>query len=256
MRLSITGLLIGLACLLFVTQAKPQTQAVTLNVAVAANFAQPLAIIADSYFAKTGHRIHITVGSSGALFAQIVHGAPFDVFLSADAKRPEALVEQGLAEFNDVVTYARGQLALIGAGSSGLNALPEASDSTRIAIADPRLAPYGLAAQEFLTGMGLWEHMGSRLIRGSNIQQTLQFWQTGNVQLALIAASQCVSYQLSCVMIEAEKYTDIIQKLSVVGRSHNKDIARDFVSYLLSHEVQYQLSKMGYLPVSPIGESR
>ena len=230
--------------------AESTPQPVTLNVAVAANFAKPLAELARDYETKSGNTVRITVGSSGALFAQIVHGAPFDVFLSADAKRPDALVEQGLAHAEDAVIYAQGRLAVAGANENGLNALRDATDATRIAIADPRLAPYGSAAQQALTAMGLWSQLSANLIRGSNIQQTLQFWQTGNVQLAIVAASQCIAYQLNCTLIDAGLHQPIIQKLVVVSRSAQVSAAREFASFMVSDDVQQQLTALGYLPLT------
>lgn len=227
--------------------AESTLQPVTLNVAVAANFAKPLAELARDYETKSGNTVRITVGSSGALFAQIVHGAPFDVFLSADARRPEALVEQDLAHAEDALIYAQGRLAVAGANENGLNAL---RDATRIAIADPRLAPYGSAAQQTLIAMGLWSQLSPNLIRGSNIQQTLQFWQTGNVQLAIVAASQCIAYQLNCTLIDAGLHQPIIQKLVVVSRSAQVSAAREFAGFMVSDDVQQQLTALGYLPLA------
>lgn len=237
-----------------ITRAKGQTQSAILNVAVAANFAQPLRELAQRYSAESANQIQITVGSSGALFAQIVHGAPFDVFLSADAKRPDTLVKQGVVTPANIFEYARGRLAIVGAGDKGFDALRKSNNSTRIAIADPRLAPYGTAAQQVLESEGLWDRFSPVLIRGNNIQQTLQFWQTGNVQLALIAASQCISYQLNCDYADAQTYQPIIQKLVVFQRTGQGDAALEFVSWLLSDEIQQQLTTLGYLPLAAPGD--
>ncbi len=232
------------------SRANSPNEPAKLNVAVAANFAQPLRELAQSYSAETGDLIQITVGSSGSLFAQIVHGAPFDVFLSADAKRPDALVKQGVVTPANIFGYARGRLAIVGAGDKGFDALRKSNHSTRIAIADPRLAPYGTAAQQLLESEGLWDRLSPALIRGNNIQQTLQFWQTGNVQLALIAASQCISYQLNCDYADAQTYQPIIQKLAVIQRAGQGDTAHEFVAWLLSEEIQQRLTALGYLPIS------
>lgn len=217
-----------------------------LSIAVAANFAGPLNALLPAFEQATGIQTRVTVGSSGALFAQIQHGAPYDVFLSADSKRPQALVSNALIPANAVTTYAIGQLALVGRVNSVTDHALLA-DSVRLAIADPDLAPYGRAARELLQASGVWSLLQTRLIRGTNVQQTLQFWQTGNVDAALIAASQCVTYQLDCKPVPA-LYEPVIQQMAVIV-THNKArtlAGRSLARYLQSTAVQQQLAEMGY----------
>ncbi|MDC8830732.1 molybdate ABC transporter substrate-binding protein [Alteromonas gilva] len=223
-----------------------------LSIAVAANFAGPLQVLLPAFEQASGINTRVTAGSSGALYAQIQHGAPYDVFLSADSMRPRALVNSGKISADAVTTYTIGQLALVG-NVTGLTDAALLTDTVRIAIADPGLAPYGRAAQELLEALGIWSALQSRLIRGNNVQQTLQFWQTGNVDVALIAGSQCITYQLDCKPVPA-LYEPVVQQMAVVASNQvaQAEAARSLARYLRSEAVQQQLTAMGYRAVTDI----
>ena len=220
----------------------------SINVAVAANFAAPLQKLLPEFEAASGIKVRVSVGSSGALFAQIQHGAPYDLFLSADSKRPQALVASGRVTVSAVQTYAVGHLALVG-NINGLSDPQLMAAGNRVAIAEPDIAPYGRAAKQLLEQAGLWEQLAPRLIRGTNIQQTLQFWQTGNVDVAFIAASQCVSYQLSCQTLP-DTYAPIIQQLAVTGQGESSVAAEQLAAFLRSPQIQSQLADAGYAPLT------
>jgi|TARA_B100000700_G_scaffold16836_1_gene16635 molybdate transport system substrate-binding protein len=220
----------------------------SINVAVAANFAAPLQKLLPEFEAASGIKVRVSVGSSGALFAQIQHGAPYDLFLSADSKRPQALVASGRVTVSAVQTYAVGHLALVG-NINGLSDPQLMAAGNRVAIAEPDIAPYGRAAKQLLEQAGLWEQLAPRLIRGTNIQQTLQFWQTGNVDVAFIAASQCVSYQLSCQTLP-DTYAPIIQQLAVTGQGESAVAAEQLAAFLRSPQIQSQLADAGYAPLT------
>lgn len=239
-------LCVGLLCCGLFARADSQPQ--PLSIAVAANFAAPLNSLLPEFEARTGIATRVTVGSSGALFAQIQHGAPFDLFLSADSVRPQALVTAGTVNAAQVYTYAIGQLALVGK-VTGLADPLLLQPATRIAIADPALAPYGRAASQLLQASGHWQALAGRLIRGTNIQQTLQFWQTGNVDVAFVAASQCVSYALSCKSLPAD-YQPIVQQLAILGNPESARGATLLAEYLRSDIVQQQLANAGYTPLN------
>lgn len=220
----------------------------SINVAVAANFAAPLQKLLPEFEAASGIKVRVSVGSSGALFAQIQHGAPYDLFLSADSKRPQALVASGRVTVSAVQTYAVGHLALVG-NINGLSDPQLMAAGNRVAIAEPDIAPYGRAAKQLLEQAGLWEKIAPGLIRGTNIQQTLQFWQTGNVDVAFIAASQCVSYQLSCQTLP-DTYAPIIQQLAVTGQGESAVAAEQLAAFLRSPQIQSQLADAGYAPLT------
>jgi molybdate transport system substrate-binding protein len=163
-----------------------------IRVAVAANFAPTLRQIAGRFAAETGHRLLISPGSTGKHYAQIRNGAAFDIFLAADSERPERLEAEGIGVPGSRFTYAVGRLALWVPGEPGLGS-PEqylgAAGFSRLAIANPRLAPYGLAAQQVLEAWQLWGRLQSRLVRGENIAQAHQFVATGNAPAGLVALS-------------------------------------------------------------------
>ena len=145
-------------------------------------------------------------------------------------------------------TYAVGHLALVG-NINGLSDPQLMAAGNRVAIAEPDIAPYGRAAKQLLEQAGLWEQLAPRLIRGTNIQQTLQFWQTGNVDVAFIAASQCVSYQLSCQTLP-DTYAPIIQQLAVTGQGESAVAAEQLAAFLRSPQIQSQLADAGYAPLT------
>lgn len=165
----------------------------TVRVAVATNFLAPLESLAEALSEAGGPTVQASPGSTGRLYAQIVNGAPFDVFLAADQVRPERLEAEGRAVPGSRFTYAEGRLVLWAArgeplpedGLAGLD--PEAV--RRLAIANPRLAPYGRAAQEALRARGLWETLEPRVVLAENVGQALQYVVTGNASHGLVALS-------------------------------------------------------------------
>jgi molybdate transport system substrate-binding protein len=163
-----------------------------IRVAVAANFAATLRDLGVRYEAATGQTLSISTGSTGALASQIEQGAPFDLFLAADAQRPTALEEQGRAVAGSRRTYARGVLVLWSADPTlitGLEVL-RGEGSAHLAITNPATAPYGLAARQALERLGLWPAVQPRLVVAQSIGQTHQFVTSGASQLGFIALSQ------------------------------------------------------------------
>ncbi|GGW89658.1 molybdate ABC transporter substrate-binding protein [Alteromonas halophila] len=221
----------------------------TLKVAVAANFAKPLEQFATAYNEKTGNRVIVSKASSGTLYAQINHGADIDVFLSADSSRPQQLLEDGRVNASDVVTYAIGRLGYI----QRSNASPDVetlktfalAPTTRLAIANPRLAPYGEAARQALTSLVLWQHVSGALVYGNNVLQVYQFYQSGNVDHALLAWS-LIKGEPGAVQLSDELHQPIVQQLAITATGADKAAANAFVDYLLSDEVQTQLPQWGY----------
>lgn len=167
--------------------------AAEIRVAVAANFAPTLQRLAGEFTALSGHRVVVSSASSGKHYAQIRNGAAFDVFLSADSARPERLEREGVGVPGSRFVYAEGRLALWMPrymAVTDARAALTAPGITHVAIANPRLAPYGVAAQQVLNAWGLWEALGSHLVRGENIAQAFQFVATGNAEAGLVALSQ------------------------------------------------------------------
>lgn len=190
-RLSIT-LLTGIVLL----SASATLSAAQVTAAVAANFTVPMKAISKAFANHTGHTTRLSFGSSGQLLAQIQHGAPFEVFLSADTAKPARLIADGQAVPESVFTYAIGQIVLWSAQPNRVEdgrARLAAGDFQRLAIANPRLAPYGEAAVTTLKNLALYAALKPKLVQGGNIAQTYQFVSTGNAQLGFVALSQVIA---------------------------------------------------------------
>ena len=181
------------ATALIVCLCAPHAQAAEVRVAVAANFAAPLKALAPAFETNTGHTLRLSVGATGKLFAQVKSGAPFDVFLSADAPTPARLIQTGLAVAGSQFTYATGRLMLWSVDAQKVDALGAVlkTDSFKhLAVAAPKLAPYGAAAEQTLTHLGLRSALAPRLVQGESIGQTYSFVATGNAELGFVALSQ------------------------------------------------------------------
>jgi molybdate transport system substrate-binding protein len=162
-------------------------------VAVAANFAAPMKAIAVAFTEATGHQAVVSTGATGALAAQVANGAPFEVFLAADAATPAKLEKDGLAVAGTRRTYAVGRLVLWSAKEGAVDtagAVLKAGDFAHLAIANPKLAPYGAAAVEALEKLGLLAALEPRFVQGENIGQACQFVVSGNAELGFVALSQ------------------------------------------------------------------
>jgi molybdate transport system substrate-binding protein len=167
--------------------------AATLSVAVAANFTAPMQQLAPLFEAASGHQLQLSYGSSGKFFAQITQGAPFQVLLSADEGVPRRLVQAGVAVAGSQFTYATGQLVLWRAQGPAVAdgvAVLRSGTLQRLAMANPELAPYGRAALETLTSLGLQRSLAPRLVMGESITQAYQFVASGNADWGLVALSQ------------------------------------------------------------------
>ncbi len=223
----------------------------TLNVAVASNFVSALEAIETVFEAGSAHDIQIIRGSSGKHYAQIINGAPFDVFLSADLMRPQRLLEEGAAIADSLKTYALGQLALW-SREEGLaldeNYLINSDNYNVIAIANPRLAPYGQAALEVFESLGIAEQTREKLVLGENIAQAVQFAYSGNADLGLIAYSQTLAPNMrnrgSVWLVPRELHQPIRQAMVLLTDS---DAAREFGTFMTSPAIGRILSDSGYL---------
>ena len=169
--------------------------AAEVTVAVAANFTATAKQIAAAFAAGGEHTAVLSFGSTGKLYTQIAHGAPYDVFLAADQARPKKAVDEGLALIASRFTYASGKLVLYSSDATLVDDQGEVLRSTRfarLAIANPATAPYGSAAIEVLQALGVHDGVADRLVRGDNIAQTLQFVMTKNAQLGFVALAQVI----------------------------------------------------------------
>lgn len=222
-----------------------------LRIAVSANFAKPVEQLAEIFSQQTPVNVQITVASTGVLYQQIRHGAPFDIFFAADIKRPKLLEEENLIVKEYRKTYAIGQIALWSAISSTEISLEDLTEyKGRIAIAGPHIAPYGLAAKEALISANLWSQYHERLIIGNNINQTYQQIFTGAVKFGFISYNQLLHSKVGQgVLIDQALHHSLEQQMVVLKNAENIDIASQFFEFILSKQAQQFLSTHGYLPV-------
>jgi molybdate transport system substrate-binding protein len=171
-------------------------QAGEVHVAVAANFAAPMARIAESFTAATGHVVKLSSGATGKFYSQIVAGAPFELLLAADDTTPGRLAKEGHAVGSSRFTYATGRLVLWSATPGFVDAQGAVLASGRfahLAIASPKVAPYGRAAMEVLRARGLADRLAPKLVTGESIAQAFKFVATGNAELGFVALSQVIA---------------------------------------------------------------
>lgn len=227
----------------FSVEAKP------LRIAVAANFKPVLDELAQRFEKKTGNRLTVSSASTGVLYNQIVNGAPFDVFLSADSERPKLLEDKGLIVPESRAPYGRGILVLWNTSDQPVTLDDLKKYEGRVAIANPLTAPYGLAAEQALKNMGAWHNVQKRLVTGNSIQQTWQFVASGNIQLGLVARAQLMDAKYSkaqITKIPQNLYDPIRQELVILKRSQQPKTAQAFVDFLLSEKSQNYIGSKGY----------
>jgi molybdate transport system substrate-binding protein len=187
------GLLLSLLMAGILTAIPLQVAADVIRVAAASNFSETIKTLSRRFEAKTGHRVILSLGSTGKHYAQIMNGAPFHLFFAADSRRPELLEKQGMIQAGSRFTYAIGRIVLWSPRPGYVDQdarVLEQGDFRHLAIANPRLAPYGRAAQELLQAKGVWGRLQGRMVRGENIGQAFQFVKSGNAELGLVAHSQ------------------------------------------------------------------
>ncbi len=227
-----------------------RAEAEELQVAVASNFNQAIGSIVAEFEAASGHRVTVIPGSTGKHFAQIMHGAPYDVFLAADVRRPEELEKRGMALPGSRFTYAVGKLVLWSPQPGfvdGDGAVLRGGNFHFLAIANPRHAPYGRAAREILQAMDLWEDLTGRIVRGENISQAFQYVKSGNAQLGFIARSQLhgldVGSKGSHWETPGRLYAPILQQAVLL-----KEIVsgREFLSFIRSEAGLKIICSYGY----------
>lgn len=226
-----------------------------LTIAVASNFRSTAEEIAAAFTSESGTSVRFSSGSTGKLYAQIVNGAPYDIFLAADTQRPRLLEARGDALDNSLMDYATGKLALISAdpalkGQSCLGVLTSGS-YRRIAIANPATAPYGAAAKAWLLAAGFWEAAVPKMIMGESISQTFQFVATGNATLGIVAISQLTAadtpVNIVCRWaIDIPADAAVNQAGVILRRTDNPDAARSFMKFLRSETAKSLISSYGY----------
>ncbi len=225
-----------------------------VHVAVATNFADCLEQLGTAFAESTGHELIISRGSTGKHFAQITAGAPFDVFFAADSERPARLEADGLTVSGSRFTYAIGGLVLWMPradpdSSASIIEVLKSPEYRHLAIANPRLAPYGLAAKQTLTSLGIWDELEPRLVMGQSIGQTWQFVATGNAQLGFVAQSQLTVSEDSpgsWWAIDADLHDLIEQQAVLMLSAAENDAAQKLMDFVRGPQARLIIKTYGY----------
>jgi molybdate transport system substrate-binding protein len=225
----------------------------TVSVAVAANFTAPMQKIAAAFEADTGHKAELSFGATGKFYAQITNGAPFQVLLSADAQIPAKLEAEGKAVTPSRFTYAIGTLVLWSAQPGYVDAqgaVLKTGDFKHLAIANPKLAPYGLAALQAMDKLGVTAQLQPRLVQGENIAQTFQFVSTGNAPLGFVALSQVMAdgkiTKGSAWAVPASLHDPIRQDAVMLLPGKDSAGAAALLKYLRSDRARAIIQSYGY----------
>lgn len=227
--------------------------AAEVSVAVAANFAAPMQRIAAAFEQETGHKAVLSFGSSGNLYAQIRHGAPFEILLSADSQTPEKLESEGMGLAGTRFTYAIGTLVLWSKQPGLVDEKGEILRSgklERLAIANPKLAPYGVAAMQTLAQLGVLSSVQPKLVLGENISQAYQFVASENAPLGLVALSQVMLEgriaQGSAWIVPAKLHAPIAQDAILLVKGRDNPVATALLRYLRSEKAKAIMRSYGY----------
>lgn len=224
-------------------------RAAETNVAVAANFTEPAKEIVKAFETKTGHKALLSFGSTGQFYNQIKQDAPFTVFLAADDTTPAKAVAEGLAVPESRITYAVGRLVLWSKDPAKVTdegTLKRAAFE-KIALANPALAPYGAAAVQAMTRMGVYEALKPKIVQGNNIAQTYQFVETGNAEVGFVALSQVIMKGEGSRWPVPETLHDPIRQDAVLLKKGEADeAAKAFVAFLKGPESAAVIARYGY----------
>ncbi len=246
-------LLSSLYVLLWASLVHTVAHAAEAQIAVAANFAEPIKAIAVVLQQTTGHTLKISTGASGAFYTQIKNGAPFDAFLSADNERPKMLEKDGLAQPGTRFTYATGRLVLWSVKPGRVDdqgAVLRSPDLGKVAYANSKTAPYGAAAAQVLAKQGLKDAVAPKLVQGESIGQTFSFVKTGNADVGFVSLAQVLSAgrlkEGSMWAIPQTLYDPIRQDAVLLKRGANNEAALALIKLMQSPNIKELIRSYGY----------
>lgn len=221
-------------------------------VAVAANFIPPFREIAVEFEKSTGHQLQVSGGSSGNFYTQIKNGAPFDVFFSADNERPKKLEDEGLGVKDSRFTYAIGRLVLWSPNADmvkGEETL-RSKNFKRLAIANPKTAPYGVAAMQTMQKLGLWESLQPHIVMGESIGQTIGFIESGNAHLGFVALSQIMDPKIkgkgSRWDVPTHLHEPIQQDVILLTKGKDNPAAKSLLDFMGGPQAKAIIERYGY----------
>ncbi len=244
------SLLLTLLAASMLTMGAGQAIADEIHIAVASNFTHTIKVLGRRFEENSGHKVTFSFGSTGKHYAQIKHGAPFHALFAADVKRPQLLDKEGIALPGSRFTYAIGKIVLWSPKNGVVDAqgkVLQQGTFRHLAIASPKLAPYGRAARQVLLELGIWDTLQGRMVRGENIGQTFQFVKSGNAELGFIALSQIKHparvIEGSLWEVPQSLYSPIEQQVVLLRES---DAARAFLTFVKSDESLEIMRGFGY----------
>ena len=227
--------------------------AAIVRIAVAANFANPMKMLANQFEKETGNKVLQSVGATAKLYAQIRSGAPFDIFLAADEATAERLERENAIVSGSRFTYATGRLVLWSAQANAVDAKGDVLKSGRfrhLAIAAPKLAPYGSAALQTLNQLGLEERLKPKLVQGESIGQTYSFVASGNAELGFVALSQVYEngqiQRGSGWIVPSTLHTPLRQDAVLLTQARGNPAAKDFLAFLRTNDAKSVIRSFGY----------
>lgn len=245
--------LAGLSLCLLTLHARAETA----TIAVAANFTEVAKQLRQAFEQQSTHTLKLSFGSTGKIYTQIMHGAPYDVFLSADQQRPQKLLQQDHAVADSQFTYAVGKLVLYSRDAKAQvkdGAILRNPTLKRLAMANPKTAPYGAAAQTVLNNLSLWPDLKSSIIQGDSIAQTYQFTFTGNVDAGFVALSQLAGQpNANYWLIPQDLYYPLNQDAVLLQNGEQNQAAIAFMAFLRSAQAQTLIGSFGYDTTPPPG---
>lgn len=235
-----------------------QAIADTAIIAVASNFTKTIEVLAEPFEKQTGHQLKFAFGPSGKLYAQIVNGAPFDAFFSADEARPKKLIERGLAVEASYLNYAQGQIALFTINPSQYPVASQPIDVLKaaefrfLAVANPKTAPYGESSIDFLKAKKLYQKLKPKLVNGESIGNAFRYVATGNAEIGFLALSQLIDpesplYQKGAYWtVPIEMYKPINQGAVILKRAYPNQAVSDFMAFIKTAQAQEIMQNKGY----------
>jgi molybdate transport system substrate-binding protein len=229
-------------------------QADAVSVAVATNFSEPMKKISAEFEKTSGHKVALSFGSTGKFYAQVKAGAPFEVLLAADDETPGKMAQEGLAVKGSRFTYAIGKLVLWSAKESIVDSngdILKRGSFEHLAVANPKLAPYGAAGVQTLQALGVYDAIAPKLVQGENIAQTYQFIVTGNALLGFVALSQVIggdgkAKSGSAWIVPEKYYTPIRQDAVLLARGKDKTAAVELLTFLKTPDAARIIQSYGY----------
>lgn len=221
-------------------------------VAVAANFIPPFREIAMEFEKTTGHNVQVAAGSSGNFYSQIKNGAPFDVFFSADVERPKLLEDEALGVKDSRFTYAIGRLVLWSPNADLVKGEETLRSKTfkRLTIANPKTAPYGVAAMQAMQKLELWENLQPQIVMGESLGQTMGFIESGNAQLGFVALSQVLDPKLkgqgSRWDVPTHLHEPIKQDVILLTKGKDNAAAKSLMEFMGGPQAKKIIERYGY----------